>query len=95
VNVLRRVPTPYLHSPAFLARIGVLGVIALAAFGILWLRLWSLQVLNGVRFRSTAQQEVVRVVRLPALRGAIVDDRGRLLAATSGETVVSVDAQLL
>src|SRR5262249_7073440 len=41
VRLITRVPAPYLGSGAFHARVGALGAIALGAFVLLGLRLWS------------------------------------------------------
>ena len=40
-----RVTQPYLLTPKMALRVAILGAVALVAFGILFLRLWSLQVL--------------------------------------------------
>ena len=51
--------------------LGIAGVVA---------RLWFLQVLEGERYKNLANRNIYRVVRLHALRGAIRDRRGVLLA---------------
>ena len=42
-----RVREPYRLTPQLALRVGILGVVALLAFGVLFFRLWSLQVLTG------------------------------------------------
>ncbi len=61
-------------------------------FSILGLRLWSLQVIQGPRFAHVAQAQSFRIVRFPTPRAAILDDTGRLLAGTSGQLAVTIDA---
>ncbi|RMF87431.1 MAG: penicillin-binding protein 2, partial [Nitrospirae bacterium] len=51
--------------------LGLAGVVA---------RLWYLQVLEGERYQHLANRNIYRVVRLPALRGAIRDRNGVVLA---------------
>ena len=82
-------------SAGFYLRIAIIGLAALALFGLLALRLWSLQVLQGPRFAAAAQKQTFRTIELPAPRGQIVDARGRLLAGTTGGLAVSVDSAVL
>jgi penicillin-binding protein 2 len=71
--------------------VGALGVVAAAVLGILALRAWSLQVLQGPSYTRLATQQAFRTVDLPGARGAIVDRQGRLLAGTTGHLVVTAD----
>ena len=41
-----RVESPYRFTPQLALRIGILGAVALLAFGVLFFRLWALQVLR-------------------------------------------------
>ena len=41
-------------APALALRVGIFGVVALVAFGLLFLRLWSLQVLSGSEYLNAA-----------------------------------------
>src|SRR5919206_2769942 len=82
-------------SAGFFVRIGVVGLAALALFGLLALRLWSLQVVRGPLYAAAAQQQTYRIVDVPAPRGQIVDANGRPLAATKGGLAVSVDSAVL
>ena len=86
---------PYHRSPRFYVRVGVLGVAAATVLGILALRAWSLQVLQGPSYARLATGQSFRTVDLPGPRGAIVDRRGRLLAGTSGRLVVTADRTTL
>jgi penicillin-binding protein 2 len=61
------------------ARIGVLGFLITAAFVLLTFRLWSLQILDGNNLRSLSENNRLRLIRTPPLRGVIYDRRGQLL----------------
>jgi penicillin-binding protein 2 len=82
-------------SGGFYLRVGIVGLVAAALFGILALRLWSLQVLRGPEYVAAAQQQTFRLVDLPAPRGPIVDAKGRLLVGTRGGLAVSLDSSVL
>jgi penicillin-binding protein 2 len=82
-------------SAGFFVRVGIIGLAALGLFGMLALRLWSLQVVRGPHFALAAQRQTYRVIDLPAPRGQIVDAKGRLLAGTNGGLAVSVDSAVL
>jgi penicillin-binding protein 2 len=85
----------FFRSGGFYLRVSVLGVVVFAAFALLGLRLWSLQLVQGPRYASEASREVFRYVRLPAPRAAIVDRKGRVLAGTEGRLSVTADANTL
>jgi penicillin-binding protein 2 len=59
--------------------VGVLGAVALIAFGTLFFRLWSLQVLSGSQYLAAAQDNQLRTFRLEAQRGDILDRDGRII----------------
>jgi penicillin-binding protein 2 len=85
-----RVAEPYRLSPQTAFRIGILGALALAAFGILFLRLWSLQVLSSERYLEAAQNNQVRTLPLEAPRGAILDRNGHPLVRNKPGTAVRI-----
>jgi penicillin-binding protein 2 len=72
---------PYRLTPQLALRVGVLGALALGVFGLLFFRLWSLQVLTGERYLSAAQNNQVRTFRVEAPRGAILDRDGRTVVS--------------
>jgi penicillin-binding protein 2 len=51
-----------------------------AAFGTLILRLWQIQVLAGDHYYRKSADNFVKEIDLPAVRGRILDRKGRLLA---------------
>lgn len=71
-----RVEEPYRLTPQLAFRIAILGAIVLAAFAVLFLRLWALQILSGPQYLNAAQNNQVRVVRIQAPRGPILDRNG-------------------
>ncbi len=90
-----RVDAPYFRSPGFYVRVGGLAVIVAAGLSLLLLRAWSIQVLHGKQYAKDAHRQAYRTVDLLGARGAIVDDRRRLLAGASGHDVVDADAASL
>jgi penicillin-binding protein 2 len=85
-----RVEEPYRFSPQLALRLGILGAVALVAFGILFFRLWALQVLAGPQYLQAALDNQVRSVRLEAQRGAILDRNGHPLVTTVPGTAVQL-----
>jgi penicillin-binding protein 2 len=66
-------------TPQLAVRVAILGGIALAAFGIIFFRLWFLQVLSAEDYVKAAQNNQLREIRVQAPRGDIVDREGRVL----------------
>jgi penicillin-binding protein 2 len=85
------VDAPYFRSPGFFVRIGGLAVVVGVAICLLVLRAWSIQILHGPSYKQLATHQAFRTVDLIGPRGAIVDDKGRLLANTTGRVVVVAD----
>jgi len=71
-----RTEEPYRLTPRLALRVGLLGMVAVAVFATLFLRLWSLQILNGEQLLRASQNNQRREVRIPAPRGAILDRSG-------------------
>jgi penicillin-binding protein 2 len=85
----------FFGGAGFYLRVGMLAAVALTLFGILALRLWSLEVLQGPRYTHLAQRQTFRYVDLPASRAPIVDAKGKTLAGTTGRLVLTADAESL
>ncbi len=85
-----RVEEPYRFTPQLALRIGILAAVALVVFGILFFRLWALQVLSGPRYLKAAQDNQIRSVRIEAQRGEIFDRSGHPLVATVPGTAVQL-----
>ena len=85
-----RVREPYRLTPQLALRVGILGAVALLAFAVLFLRLWSLQILSGDEYLNAAQNNQLRLVRVEAPRGPIVDRRGRVIVSNVAGTAVKL-----
>jgi penicillin-binding protein 2 len=85
-----RVEEPYRLTPQLALRIGILGALTLAVFGILFFRLWAVQVLSGTQYLRAAQNNQLRTIRVEAPRGAIVDREGRMLVDNKQATAVQI-----
>jgi penicillin-binding protein 2 len=90
-----RVDAPYFRSPGFYVRVGGLAIVVAAGLSLLFLRAWSIQVLHGKQYAKAAHKQAFRTVDLLGARGAIVDDRNRLIAGTTGHVVIDADAASL
>jgi penicillin-binding protein 2 len=85
-----RVETPYRLTPQMVFRIGILGFLALAAFGVLIFRLWALQVLSGTQHLQAAENNQVREVPIAAARGPIHDRNGHVIVDNDAATAIRV-----
>jgi penicillin-binding protein 2 len=85
-----RAAEPYRLTPQLALRIGILGALTLALFALLFLRLWSLQILSGARYVDAAQNNQLRTIRLDAPRGTILDRHGRVLVSNVPGTSVQI-----
>ncbi len=83
-----RVREPHRLTPQLALRVGVFGALALVVFGVLFLRLWSLQVLSGDEYLNAAQNNQLRLVRIEAPRGPILDRHGRVVVSNVAGTAV-------
>src|SRR5215217_6971578 len=77
-------------TPKLALRIAVLGGIALVAFGVIFFRLWYLQVLSGDKYRAEARNNQQRKIKVEAPRGEVVDRDGRLLVENRTGLAVKV-----
>ncbi len=76
-------------------RLIILQVLILSLLLTLFGRLWYLQVRNGEKYVRAASSNQIREVVTPAVRGQILDDRGRPLVNNRTGLVVSVDRTTL
>jgi penicillin-binding protein 2 len=70
--------------------VGVLGAIAIAVFAVLFVRLWSLQVLSGNQYLAAAQDNQLRTIQVEAPRGTIVDRNGKVIVENVPGTAVKL-----
>ena len=77
-------------TPQLAWRVAVLGGVAFVLFGIVFFRLWYLQVLTGQEAVTQARDNRVRKVRIEAPRGNIVDRYNVPLVRTKAAAVVQM-----
>ncbi|MGE5858794.1 MAG: penicillin-binding transpeptidase domain-containing protein, partial [Solirubrobacterales bacterium] len=89
----------YLHRPEseperrtspLALRISILTGLAIAIFSVLFLRLWYVQVLSGDKYRTQANDNRIREIRVQAPRGEILDRNGKVLVANRTELAVEL-----
>jgi penicillin-binding protein 2 len=83
----RRTPV----TPQLAIRVAGLSVAALVLFGIVFFRLWYLQVLDSNKYLAEARQNRGRSERIDAPRGDIVDAKNRILVSSRRANVVTLD----
>lgn len=77
-------------TPQLAMRVAILGGIALALFGIVFFRLWFLQVLSGDEYLAQAAGNRVRDLSIAAPRGEMVDRHGKVLVENRRAVAVVV-----
>jgi penicillin-binding protein 2 len=85
-----RVREPHRLTPQLALRVAILGAVALAAFTVLFFRLWSLQVLSGDEYLNAAQSNQLRLIKVEAPRGPILDRHGRVVVSNVAGTAVEL-----
>ena len=85
VNVAALVASPGDGPSRPSLRLQIVGVVVLLLFGVLVLRLWSLEVINHSTYAAAVTNNEVRTVTIPAPRGAIVDRNGTELVSNVAE----------
>ena len=81
---------PERAAPRLGSRATILGAVALAAFAVLFLRLWALQVLSGSSYLAAAQNNQLRTLRIEAPRGPILDRNGKVIVTNAAGTAVEI-----
>jgi penicillin-binding protein 2 len=82
-------------NPRSHIRLVVLHVMVFVLLLVLGGRLWTLQVLDGAYYKQFAEHNRIRDIVVPAVRGQILDDKGRPLVRNRTALVVSVDRTTL
>jgi penicillin-binding protein 2 len=77
-------------SPQLALRVAILGSIALVMFGIIFFRLWYLQVLTGEKYVQQAQANDQRGLPIAAPRGEIVDRTGTAIVESGVTNAVQI-----
>ncbi|HXB64838.1 MAG TPA: penicillin-binding transpeptidase domain-containing protein [Solirubrobacteraceae bacterium] len=71
-------------------RVAVLGGLALVMFGIIFFRLWYLQILTGEQYVQQAAKNTLREIPIAAPRGQIVDREGNVLVTSKVTNAVQL-----
>ena len=71
-------------------RVAIIGGIALVMFGVIFFRLWYLQVLTGEQYVQEASANAVRELPISAPRGQILDREGKPIAASTVTNAVQI-----
>jgi penicillin-binding protein 2 len=77
-------------TPQLAWRVALLGGLALVLFGIVFFRLWYLQVLSGDQYVQQANNNRIRDIAMPAPRGTIVDRNGETFVANRATEAVEI-----
>jgi penicillin-binding protein 2 len=83
-----RVPPP--GSSQLGLRVAVLGGVALVMFGIIFFRLWYLQILTGEQYVAQAEKNTRRELPIAAPRGQIVGREGSVLVTSKRANAVQI-----
>jgi penicillin-binding protein 2 len=82
-------------TPQLAIRVAGAGVVAFVLFGIIFFRLWYLQVLDGDKYLAQARDNRVRTERIQAPRGEIVDASNLPLVSNRRASVLSLNPATL
>jgi len=83
VNVASIVGSPEEEEARPNLRLRIVGIVVLLLFGVLVLRLWTLQVVEGKSYAAAVTRDQVRVVSVAAPRGEIVDRNATVLVSNT------------
>jgi penicillin-binding protein 2 len=82
-------------SPQLALRVAIIGGVAMVMFGVIFFRLWYLQVLSGEQYVHEADVNRVRDLPIPAPRGKILDREGRPIVTSRTTNAVQIVPPLL
>ncbi len=77
-------------SPQLALRVAILGAVALVMFGVIFFRLWYLQVLTGEQYVQQANANRLRPLPIPAPRGEILDREGQSIVTSRTTNAVQI-----
>ncbi|MDQ2700151.1 MAG: hypothetical protein M3Y23_02355, partial [Actinomycetota bacterium] len=79
------------HRHGMALRLAIIGGTGLVLFGILFFRLWSLQVVTGDQYLAEANDNRTREIRVRAPRGRILDREGNVLVDNRMSMALQLD----
>jgi penicillin-binding protein 2 len=82
-------------SPQLALRVAIIGGVAMVMFGVIFFRLWYLQVLSGEQYVHEADVNRVRDLPIPAPRGKILDREGQAIVTSRTTNAVQIVPPLL
>lgn len=82
-------------GPRLALRVAVLSGVAVALFGVLFFRLWDLQVLSGSQYLAEAKNNRTREYKVIAPRGDILDRDGNVLVDNRTSLALQLNTQKL
>ncbi|HTQ69726.1 MAG TPA: penicillin-binding protein 2 [Solirubrobacteraceae bacterium] len=77
-------------SPQMALRVAIIGGVAMVLFGVIFFRLWYLQILSGEQYVQQANANRVRDLPIPAPRGEITDRTGQTLVSSRVTNAVQI-----
>jgi penicillin-binding protein 2 len=77
-------------SPQLALRVAIVGGIAMVMFGVIFFRLWYLQVLSGEQYVQQANANRVRDLPIAAPRGEILDREGQPIVSSRTTNAVQI-----
>ena len=83
----------FLYERQLQTRIRIAYFVAIFVFGLLFLRLWFLQVVYGGHYLELSKNNRIRTQRVKAPRGFILDNSGRILASNRPSFDISLVPQ--
>jgi len=81
---------PIIQLPSVALRVAVVVGVAVVLFGIVFFRLWFLQILSGQEFIAQANDNRLKSVKIVAQRGDIVDRHGDVIVTNRGGQSVGI-----
>jgi penicillin-binding protein 2 len=81
---------PIIQLPSVALRVAVVIGVGVVMFGIVFFRLWFLQILSGQEFVAQANDNRLKSVKISAPRGNIVDRNGEVIVTNRGGTYVGI-----
>jgi penicillin-binding protein 2 len=77
-------------SPQLALRVAIIGGVAMVMFGVIFFRLWFLQVLSTEQYVSQADANLSRPLPIAAPRGQILDREGQSLVGSTDTNAVQI-----
>ncbi len=82
-------------SPQLALRVAIIGGVAMVMFGVIFFRLWYLQVLSSEQYVAQADANRARELPIAAPRGAILDREGQPIVGSTVTNAVQIAPQQL